>query len=701
MRAGGGTTETRRHGEGRRVNVEHVAAPFLDSRGPLRMQEGASTFGLSLLLAGLVATALVLPREVAAQARRIATVAGTGVAGFNGDGQPATSAQLNQPFGVAVDGSGNLFIADGTHRIRKVTPDSMITTVAGTGVAGFNGDGQPATSAQLSFPGGVAIDGSGNLFIGDQGNHRVRRVVADTGLITTVAGTGVRGFAGDGGPPAGAQLAVPVGVAVDGSGNLFIVDRANNRVRQVSGAGLITTVTGTGVSGFAGDGGPPAGAQLNQPTGIAAALTGDLFIADRGNQRIRKVTPGGTITTVAGTGAAGFNGDAQPAPSAQLNAPGGVAIDAGGNVFLVDTLNNRIRRIDGLTGSMTTVAGTGTGAFGGFSGDGGPGADARLNRPVSVAVAPTGELYIADRDNHRIRRVAGGIITTVAGSGPGIFGGFGGDGGGATDAILNHPSGVAVAPTGDLYISDQDNQRIRKLVLPTGAITTVAGTGAPGFGGDGGSATGAQLNLPAGLGVDPTGNLYIADQLNHRIRRVDVGTGIISTLAGRGPVGEGQGGFGGDGGEATEAQLNLPSGLAFDTRGNLLVADTLNHRIRRIAGVTAAARPTITGPPADGVIVLATQTLTTFSWTAVNGAALYGLEFTGPGLRFANPNGADPDPVNGYGGRGGGFLVPGTSLAIALVPAPPTGTYQFRVIALTASGQVIGTFSDARTVVIQ
>ena len=331
----------------------------------------------------------------------ITTVAGNGIGGYSGDGGPATSAQLNWPYGLAVDGQGSLFIADTfNYRIRKVSSDGVITTVAGNGVRGYSGDGGPATSTSLHYPHGVAVDGQGNLFIADHGNYRIRKVSPD-GIITTVAGNGVYGYSGDGGPATSAQLSNTYGLAVDGQGNLFIAEYC--RIRKVGPDGIITTVAGNGTPGYSGDGGPATSAQLNRSIiGVAVDGAGNLFIADHGNYRIRKVSPDGIITTVAGNGVWGYSGDGGPATSTSLHYPHGVAVDGQGNLFIADYGNYRIRKVSS-DGIITTVAGNGNG---GYSGDEGPATSAQLNMPTAVAVDGQGNLFISDSYTNRVRKVS-------------------------------------------------------------------------------------------------------------------------------------------------------------------------------------------------------------------------------------------------------------------------------------------------------
>ncbi len=485
-------------------------------------------------------------------------VAGSPRAGHSGDGGPATSAQLGAPAGIAVDGAGNLFVVDNFRVIRKISPSGIITTVAGNGTQGYSGDGGPAVSAQFSRPNGVAVDGAGNLFIVDTGNFRVRKV-SPSGIVTTVAGNGTLGFSGDGGPADRAQLNEPAGVAVDGAGNLFIADTGNQRIRKVLKDGTIATVAGDGTFGASGDGGAATSAQLAGLNGVAVDGAGNLFITafyydcDVTYASIRKVSASGIITTVADV------------------AGSGVAVDGAGNLFIVDY--DQVLKVSS-SGIITTVAGSRNQSSSGDD-DGGPATRARLNGPVGVAVDGAGNLFIADSNNFRVRKVSpSGIITTVAGNGT-I--GNSGDGGPATSAQLFGPTGVAVDTAGNLFIAGTGFSK----VSPTGIITTVSGIG-----------------LGYGVAVDGAGNLFISEPYGYHVRKVSP-SGIITTVAGTGIPG-----YSGDGGPATRAQLNTPDDLALDRAGNLLIADVYNG-LRRVSP--------------DGII------------TTVPGAGGYGVAVDGAG----------------------------------------------------------------------
>jgi sugar lactone lactonase YvrE/pimeloyl-ACP methyl ester carboxylesterase len=368
-----------------------VTATAYSATDPSRRSNSSSAFVVSI-------ADPVNPPPAELPTGSITTVAGGGTNGL-GDGGPATSAQLYAPEGVALDTDGNLYIADfSDSRIRKVTMSRVINTVAGVGGGGFFNDGGLATSAGLNNPLGVAVDTIGNIFIADVNNNRIRKVTP-SGVISTVAGTGVSGFSGDGGQATSARLAVPLAVAVDTDGNLYIADHINHRIRKVTAGGLISTIAGNGTAGFSGDGGPATSAGLKSPSGVTVDTAGNIFIADTSNNRIRKVA-GGLISTIAGNGTAGFSGDGGPATSAGLKSPSGVTVDTAGNIFIADTSNNRIRKVAG--GLISTIAGNGTA---GFSGDGGPATSAELNNPWGIAFDIVGNLYIADGSNFRVRKV--------------------------------------------------------------------------------------------------------------------------------------------------------------------------------------------------------------------------------------------------------------------------------------------------------
>ncbi len=548
-------------------------------------------------------------RRVDATTKVITTVAGSGPvgfasAGFSGDGAPATSARLNAPEAVTVDGTGNLYIADSANnRVRKVSATGIITTVVGSGSigighGGFGGDGGPATSALLDDPEDVGVGVGGNLYIADAHNNRVRRV-DPAGTISTAAGSGPTGVwcgssTGDGGAATSAQIDRPVRLTVDGS-TIYVGEEG--RVRRVDPTGTITTVAGSGWNVPGGDGGPATSAFLDLPSGITVDRTGNVLIGT--GPWVRKVNPGGTISTLAGAGQqprpdlgpcehqTGFGGDGGPATDAFLNGGFGLAVDGAGAVYIADTENQRIRKV-GTDGIISTYAG---GTFGGFGGDGGPATSAQLHGPAGLAVDRDGNLYIADTDNDRIRRVdhLSQVITTVAGTGTP---GFGGDGGPATAAELSGPSGLAIDAAGNLLVADSGNVRVRRIDATTGFISTVAGDGVSRFAGDGGAATSASLAGAVGVVVDGAGSVFIADGFgDNRVRKVDP-TGRITTVAGDGAIAPNAASyFGGDGGPATSAELQSPTSMAVTADGSLLITDELNYRVRRVEGVAVPPAP--------------------------------------------------------------------------------------------------------------
>jgi len=568
---------------------------------------------MRLIALGLIsAAALCAASTSSIPAYTIDTVAGSSTVG---DGGSATHASLSDAEGVTVDAAGNVFIADANdHRIRKISTDGTISTLAGDGFPGFRGDGGPASAARLNTPYGIAVDAAGNIYIADLGNNRIRKI--DTaGTITTVNGTDA--------------FNAPRNVALDRAGNLYVSEFGAHRVRRIAADGAITTVAGTGTGGFAGDGGPAKSAQLNYPAGLALDTAGNLYIADSSNNRVREVLVSGVITTVLGTGDPGSS-----LPN-QLNEPTGLAIDAYGNLDVADSGNGRIQQLS-PSGSIQTLPGTGrdlaadsrgdlviadgsqlselTAALklstiaGGnaylFGGDGGPATSARLNAPVAIAVDPKGNLLICDQKNSRVRMVdTSGNISTFLGDG--TFGSGPGE--------LSAPGGVAVNASGTVYVADQNNDRILA-VLGSGSVVTIAGTEIPGYNGDGLPAGSTQLFSPgtmtmgangaiyfsdkgnqrlreirsdqsiitvapvaaSGVAVDSNGVLYIADAGLHQVLRIDR-AGHQNVIAGTGTAG-----FGGDGGPALAATLNSPAGIAVDRRGNVYIADTGNNRIRAV-----------------------------------------------------------------------------------------------------------------------
>ena len=576
----------------------------------------------------------------------ITTVAGGGD-NYPGDGGPATSARLGYPSGLAIDTKGNLFISD-VNRVRKISPDGNIVTVAGDGSFGGSGDGGAATSAKLNGPAGIAVDRSGNLYIADVWNHRIRKV-SPNGIISTVAGNGIAGDSGDGGPALSAQINVPVALVVDTTGNLYIGEDnssslfTNDVIRRITSGGIISTFSGgaslqpwgltfdsvgnlyiagggnsirkmapdgsvttvAGNGGYSsGDGGSAVSAQFNFPQHLATDNAGNLYVSDFADARVRKVSASGIVTTVAGTGTRGYSGDGGPATNAQVS-PAGLAVDGGGSLYIAD--NYRVRKVS-PDGTISTIAGNGN--FG-YSGDGGPAIDAQLSS-LGLTIDTNGNLYISDVANNRIRKVSpAGIITTVAGNGS--FGSSG-DGGPASSAPLNNPSGLAIDAAGNLYIGEAPARRVRK-VSTTGIITTIAGSDSSSiFFGDGGPATSAGLSSVDGLTLDSSGNLYIADTANGRVRMVSPG-GIITTVAGIGArYGDGSlgaiYGYSGDGGPAANASLN-PHGLAIDGAGNIYVSDSQNKTVRLLQSVRPVsisavlnAASNLPGPIAPGEIVV-------------------------------------------------------------------------------------------------
>jgi uncharacterized protein (TIGR03437 family) len=387
---------------------------------------------------------------------------------------------------VAFAPDGGYYIADfNNHRVRRVDSDGNITTVAGNGIAAYNGDGIPAVNASLHDPTGVAVDSAGNLYIADAANDRIRKVDLN-GTITTFAGTGVGGFSGDGGSATAAMLDCPTRIGFDGFGNLFIADQCNHRIRKVDRSGIITTVAGSGTpgaanGGFSGDGGPATAAQFKHPTAVTIDGGGNMYITDQLNNRIRRVDRNGTVTTVAGSGAPGFSGDGGPATAAAMSTPGAVAVDAAGTLYIADNVNNRIRRV-GADGIITTVIGNGVQNS---TGDGGPASAATVNNPFGISFDPFGNLFLAESGGNRIREVfnvAPNNVPTFPSSGITNGASFrsGGTPGGAIATIfgqhLSNVNGIVQATTTPLPTElGGTSVRIGGILAPLFAVVSVNG----------------------------------------------------------------------------------------------------------------------------------------------------------------------------------------------------------------------------------
>ncbi|MBM3757002.1 MAG: hypothetical protein FJW38_23840, partial [Acidobacteria bacterium] len=426
----------------------------------------------------------------------------------SGDNGPATGASITLPADIAIDSANILYVSDtSSGRIRVVNRQGIITALAGGGRLYIDG---AAADSILVSPTSLAIDSRGGLVVAVAGNRQIRRIAQTT--ITSIAGTVPGGGGQEGVPATNTALLDPSFVAVDSRGNILVSDQIDNRVRTISPAGLASTLAGNGIFGIGGGGGQAANAQVGAPRGLAFDSSGNLFIASGAGATLRRVTPAGVLTNIAG-GTGGFLGDNGPAVNARLLGVSGVATDSAGNLYVADTSNNRVRRIASISQTITTIAG---GATSGFSGDGGPAASALLTDPRDVAVDRAGNIYIADTGNSRIRRIdSNGVITTVAGNGSATFSG---DGGAATAAAIGLPFSVVPDEAGNLFFST--GNRIRRVAAASQQISTIAGGAEGSFSGDGALATNARFDFPAGLALDAAGNLYVADRRNFRVRKL-------------------------------------------------------------------------------------------------------------------------------------------------------------------------------------
>ncbi len=660
----------------------------------------------ALLLCAIAAlTSSAASQAAAAEPRYISTVAGSGVSGFNGDGLPARSTALYLPQDGAFGPDGNFYFLDwNNHRIRRVIFGEMIVeAVAATGELGDAQD-SAATAIRLNHPTGVSFDSQGRMLIAAWHNSKVKRLDFTTGLITNVAGTGARAFGGDDGPANAARLDLPSSAVEDSQGNICISDQANFRLRRVGTNGNITTICGSGVAGYTGDNGLPAQATLRSPVGQSAPPAGRIdidsldriYIADTGNHVIRLIDSDGMIRTIAGTGQAGYSGDNGPATAAKLNTPSDVAVAPDGTVYIADTFNNVVRKV-APDGTITTIAGIGAP---GFSGDGGLGKDAKLNRPYGVAIGPTGMVIIADSYNHRLRALTAepvdsgpideepeieivactnevGSICTYAGTG---FFGFNGDGKDRQRSHLYWPIDMEFTPSGKVYVLDWNNHRIRQ-VLPDQTFVTVVGTEFVGDGppdqGDtrdpGAPGLTIDLNHPVDIQEFPDGRMLFMAWHNHKLRQYDPQTGLVRILMG-GPVG-----FAGDGGPAKDARVNQPPHGVLDAQGNFFLIDQRNQRIRLIRDFASQRRdamvetcagsgtagfngdgaaltiqfnfPTGTNPEPSGGITIGADGKVYFSDT--NNHRIRRLQFNGPNLTDGQITTIAGTGVAGNGGDGG------------------------------------------------
>jgi len=486
--------------------------------------------------------------KVDARASGLAVFAGvpSGVGSVDGSG---SAALFNSPLGVAVDGAGNVLVADAYNRtIRKITPAGKVSTLAGS--AGWPGSADgPGTSASFSLPSGVAVDGTGNVFVADNYNNTVRKITRD-GMVSTLAGT-AGGFNSVDGTGASASFNSTVALAVDGAGNLFVVD--NDTIRKITPAGVVTTLADS------------KGATISFifAQGVAVDGAGNLFVADAVGNVIQKISPAGVVGTLAGTVGESGSADGTGA-AARFKGPQGLAVDGAGDVFVADTGNQTIRKIT-PAGEVTTLAGS-PGLDGCVDG---PGASARFRQPASVAVDGAGNVLVADSGNNAIRKItADGVVTTLAGT-MRLLGSA--DGAGAT-ARFDSPIHATVDSSGNLFVADSGNHTIRK-ITPAGEVSTLAGSaGLPGS--TDGTGDAARFNTPRGVAVDNAGNLYIADSVNNTIRKITA-TGAVSTFAGTV-------GYAGHADGTWSAGFDFPSDVAVDGAGNVFVADRDDFTIRKI-----------------------------------------------------------------------------------------------------------------------
>ena len=594
----------------------------------------------------------------------VSTLAGLAGSPGSADGTGA-AARFTAPYGVAVDGSGNVYVADsGNNTIRKVTPAGVVSTLAGLPGPPGSSDGIGA-AARFYTPAGAAVDGAGNVYVADTANFTIRKVTP-AGVVSTLAGTpGSQGIAD--GTGSAARFGYPWSVAVDGAGNVYVADAYGNTIRKVTPAGVVSTFAGMAGSPGSSDG-TGTTARFAGPRGVAVDGTGNVYVADSGNNTIRKVTPAAVVSTLAGIAGSVGSADGTGA-AARFYSALGVAVDGTGNVYVADTYNHTVRKVTPAA-VVSTLAG-----MAGLTGSAdGTGAAARFNSPQGVAVDRTGNVYVADKGNHTLRKVTpAGVVSTLAGM-PGFAGSA--DGTGAA-ARFNAPEGVAVDGTGNVYVADTANDTLRK-VTPAGVVSTLAGM--PGFAGSAdGTGAAARFNLPHGLAVDGTGNVYVADTANDTLRKVTP-AGVVSTLAGT------AGTPGAADGTGAAARFYLPFGVAVDGAGNVYVADTYTNIIRKVtpAGVvsTLAGMAPYSGS-ADGTGAAARFYIP--QGVAVDGTGnVYVADTYNNTVRKITPAGVVSTPVG----------IPGHYIGNLMGPLPASLVRPWGV-AVDSTGDVVITLQDA------
>ena len=569
-------------------------------------------------------------QQINGAAGTISTIAGN-YRYFYGDGRYPLNAALGPKLAVSVSPTSRVIITDISNvRLRIITADPIITTIAGTGEASYSGDGDLAYTATFSTPTATATDMSGAIYIADRVNQIIRQIRGST--ISTYAGTpGTAGNTGDGGPATAATLNNPFGLAIDLSNNLYFTDLSNCAIRRITASGTIERIAGTYTSGYGGDGGAALSANLSTPRGIALDLSNNIYFCDTGNGRVRRIDAiSHAIQTIAGNGIQSYGGDGGLAVNASLSTPTGVATDAAGNVYIADTDNQCIRYVNMNTHKITTVAGRPRQA--GYGGDTSFATFALLNSPSHIAVDKnSGYYYIADDGNCRIRYVdpAMRIIYSAAGNGSPLYAG---DGGNASDAVFGGIASLQRDSGNNLYVVDDVASMIRVINLSTNIINRVAGTGVPGFTGESGLATLARISSPQTIAFDSNANLYFTDRDNQRVRKITFPAGTISTIAGNGEAG-----YNGDNLSSIFATLSTPTALAIDRAGFLYVGDLNNNRIRRMGTdpysiLTTYAGSGIYGPPINNNSFASTTLASTTSLAVDSNSQVYFTDATTHGV---------------------------------------------------------------------